>query len=185
MASMNSTNLLQGYKELYKFFYLMGSVFESVAREVLSKVTVLETFLSGDHSQQYRTVQSMIEYETNNSLSNGSKTLLQLHRGLGFIAEFTGKMEVLEDETELGPTAERVYEDTLMKYHSWLVQKTAKIALGLLPTKKELIMKIVPDFEPEKVEKVREDFPIAVKEMKETFVRVEEIYREYDLLNII
>ena len=46
-------------------------------------------------------------------------------------------------------------------------------------------MKIVPDFEPEKVEKVREDFPIAVKEMKETFVRVEEIYREYDLLNII
>ena len=94
-------------------------------------------------------------------------------------------MEVLEDETELGPTAERVYEDTLMEYHSWLVQKTAKIALGLLPTKKELIMKIVPDFQPEKVEKVREDFPIAVKEMKETFVRVEEIYREYDLLNII
>ena len=77
---MNSTNLLQGYKELYKFFYLMGSVFESVAREVLSKVTVLETFLSGDHSQQYRTVQSMIEYETNNSLSNGSITLLQLRR---------------------------------------------------------------------------------------------------------
>merc|ERR1719219_3254114 len=96
---------LAGYKELYKFLCLMGTVFGWVGSDVYNKVVLLEKYLTGDKKEHYQTVKSMIEYETKNNLiktkkkddPSGSRTLLRLHRALEYITEFLGKLEDLED----------------------------------------------------------------------------------------
>lgn len=80
---------LQGYVELNKFFALMGKVFSFVSSDVREKVTILETFRSGEQKDNFATFKTMMEYEKENQLLekkgyvSGSRTLLRLHRGLG------------------------------------------------------------------------------------------------------
>ena len=54
---------LAGYKELYKFLCLMGTVFGWVGSDVYNKVVLLEKYMVGDKKEHYQTVKSMIEYE--------------------------------------------------------------------------------------------------------------------------
>ena len=54
---------LAGYKELYKFLCLMGTVFGWVGSDVYNKVVLLEKYLVGDKKEHYQTVKSMLEYE--------------------------------------------------------------------------------------------------------------------------
>merc|ERR1719517_224028 len=172
---------ISGYKELYKFLCLMGTVFGWVGSDVYNKVVLLEKYLASDKKEHYRTVKSMIEYEVENNLiktkkkddPSGSRTLLRLHRALEYIAEFLGHLEALEDETYLGQVSKDAYEKTLMKYHPWIVQKAAKLAMGMLPSKKGLIQKVVPDEDQAKLEKARIDFPKAVEQMKKAYERTQ------------
>lgn len=72
----------------YRFFQLMGSVFSFVSSDLKQKIDHLNE-LMGKEEERYVTVKSMIEHEKENQLlekpdySNGSRTLLRLHRGLG------------------------------------------------------------------------------------------------------
>ena len=52
-----------GYKEVYKFLCLMGTVFGWVGSDVYNKIVLLEKYLSGDKKEHYQTIRSMIEYE--------------------------------------------------------------------------------------------------------------------------
>ena len=54
---------ITGYKEVYKFLCLMGTVFGWVGSDVYNKVVLLEKYLSGDKKEHYQTVKGMIEYE--------------------------------------------------------------------------------------------------------------------------
>ena len=54
---------LAGYKELYKFLCLMGTVFGWVGSDVYNKVVMLEKYMVGDKKEHYQTVKSMLEYE--------------------------------------------------------------------------------------------------------------------------
>ena len=60
---MTVAEYLAGYKELYKFLCLMGTVFGWVGSDVYNKVVLLEKYLSGDKKEHYQTVKGMIEYE--------------------------------------------------------------------------------------------------------------------------
>jgi len=181
-----------GYKELYKFLCLMGTVFGWVGSDVYNKVALLEKYLEGDKKEHYQTVKSMIQYEVENNLiktkkkddPSGSRTLLRLHRALEYIVAFLANMEDLEDEAYLSTVSREAYEKTLMKYHPWIVQKAAKLAMGMLPTKKGLILKVVPDNDEAKIAKARIDFPKAVDEMRKAYDKTQVFYKEHDLLNI-
>ena len=63
---------IAGYKELYKFLCLMGTVFGWVGSDVFNKVTLLEKYLAGDEKEHYKTVKTMIEYEVCRSVLNES-----------------------------------------------------------------------------------------------------------------
>lgn len=73
---------------LHRFFQLMGSVFGFVSSDLKQKIEVLIE-LSSKNGENYTTVKAMIEYEKENKLldkgncTNGARTLLRLHRGLG------------------------------------------------------------------------------------------------------
>ena len=54
----------------------------------------------------------------------------------------------------------------------------------MLPSKKGLIQKIVPDDDQAKLEKARKDFPKAVEEMRKTYAKTQVYYKEHNLLDI-
>ena len=54
----------------------------------------------------------------------------------------------------------------------------------MLPSKKGLIQKIVPDEDPAKLEKARKDFVTAVEEMRRTYDKTQVFYKEHNLLDI-
>ena len=56
--------------------------------------------------------------------------------------------------------------------------------MGMLPSKKGLIDKVVPDGDTEKLEKASKDFPVAVEEMKKAFDKTQVYYKEHNLLDI-
>jgi len=183
---------ITGYKEVYKFLCLMGTVFGWVGSDVYNKVVQLEKYLASDKKEHYRTVKSMIAYEVENNLiktkkkddPSGSRTLLRLHRALEYVYEFLSCLEDLEDDTYLGQVSKDAYEKSLQKYHPWIVQKAAKLGMGMLPSKKGLIQKIVPDDDQAKLEKARKDFPKAVEEMRKTYAKTQVFYKEHNLLDI-
>merc|ERR1711915_345217 len=115
---------------------------------------------------------------------SGSRTLLRLHRALEYIVAFLANMEDLEDEAYLSTVSRVAYEKTLMKYHPWVVQKAAKMAMGLLPNKQGLILKVCPDGDAQKIAQAHEDFTKAVTSMQKAYDRMQEYYSEKNLLDI-
>merc|ERR1711970_810590 len=183
---------IAGYKEVYKFLALLGSVFGWVGSDVYAKIATLEKYLAGDEKQHYQNIKTMIDYEVKNDLiktkkkddPSGSRTLLRLHRALEYIIGFLHKLEDIEDEGYCSVISREAYENTLMRYHPWVVQKAAKLAMGLLPTKKVLISKVCPGGDTVAVEKAHKDFPLAVSAMRSVYQATQELYRENKLLNI-
>ena len=66
----------------------MGSVFSFVSTDLKQKIDLLQELIN-KNEENYMTIKSMIEYEKENKLlengnyTNGARTLLRLHRGLG------------------------------------------------------------------------------------------------------
>lgn len=73
---------------IHRFFQLMGSVFGFVSSDLKQKIEILIDLIN-KNDQNYGTIKTMIEYEKENKIldkgdySNGARTLLRLHRGLG------------------------------------------------------------------------------------------------------
>jgi len=186
------SDYIAGYKEVYKFLALLGSVFGWVGSDVYAKITTLEAYLAGDQKEHYQKIKTMIDYEVKNNLikskkkddPSGSRTLLRLHRALEYIIEFLHKIEDIEDEGYCSVISREAYEKTLMKYHPWVVQKAAKLAMGLLPTKKGLVAKVCPDGDEASLKKAHQDFPKAVTAMRNVYEATQVFYKENNLLNI-
>merc|ERR1711892_1069500 len=183
---------IAGYKEVYKFLALLGSVFGWVGSDVYAKIATLEKFLVGEEKQHYQNIKTMIDYEIKNNLiktkknddPSGSRTLLRLHRALEYIIGFLRRIDDIQEEDGCAAISRTAYEETLMKYHPWVVQKAAKMAMGLLPNKKGLILKVCPDGDAEKVKQAYLDFPKAVASMQRAYDKMQQYYSEKDLLDI-
>jgi len=127
---------------------MLGSVFSFVGSDVISKIEILQGYLDSEDCAEYATIQGMLAHEqssgllTSNKDSNGSRTLLRLHRALLFVAKFLALVDGLEDNDGTAKACKSAYAETLAHYHPWLVQKGAGIAMLALPLKKDLIAKV-------------------------------------------
>lgn len=181
---------LLGYNELYKFLNLLGTVFGWVATDVDAKMEVLRGHIKGENGEKYLTIQSMIQYEMENNLiqykakdsSTGTRNLLRLHRALEYIVAFLEGVPGLEDQDKCCPLSQEAYRKTLMKYHPWVVQKAAQLAMHMLPTKEGLIQKICDVEDLEATKKAAETLEKAVIIMKQVYEVCQELYAEKDLL---
>jgi len=190
--NLDHESYVRGYRELYKFLTMLGTVFTWVASDVKNKIELLQKYLAAEQNEKYATVQDMIEYEVDQGLikrkknddPSGSRTLLRLHRALEYIIAFLSSVQSISDDDKCSVVSRKAYETTLMKYHPWVVQKAAKLGMALLPTKKGLVDKLVPSGDPELIKKAHEDLPKAVETMQKVYDITQEFYKEKDLLNI-
>ena len=62
-AGLSLREYVEGYKEVYKFLCLMGTVFGWVGSDVYAKYTTLEKYLIGDKKEEYQNIKTMIDFE--------------------------------------------------------------------------------------------------------------------------
>jgi len=183
---------LRGYDELYKFLNLLGTVFGWVATDVYAKMEVVRGHQDGENGDKYLTVQSMLQYEIDNKLikpkakdtNTGTRNLLRLHRALEYIIAFLEGVPDLENDEKCCPLSQEAYKKTLMKYHPWVVQKAANLAMHMLPTKGGLIEKICDFDDVEALKKATETLRKSVAAMKKVYEVTQECYAEKDLLGL-
>jgi len=185
------SHYIVGYEELYKFLNLLGTVFGWVSTDVDAKLNILRDLRKSETSQNYQDVSTMLKYEVDNKLikykakdsKTGSRNLLRLHRALEYIVAFLEEVPNLDTNDKCCGISQNAYKATLMKFHPWVVQKAASLAMNLLPTKAGLIEKICGDDEV-KIARAHEALPAAVKAMQDTYKKTEEIYLQFELLNL-
>ena len=109
--------------------------------------------------------------------------MLRIHRALEYIVAFLKEVPNLEADDKCCGISQTAYKGTLQKFHPWVVQKAATLAMNLLPTKAGLIEKICGDDE-EKIKAAHEALPKAVKAMQTVYEKTDEVYLEFELLNL-
>jgi len=139
------------YKELSRFFRLLGSAFGFVAQDVDDKIGILEKHRASESKDHYATIGGMLDYETGaeiadsghapkeGRLPSGSRTLLRLHRALEFVILFLAKVKEAPEDSGTAGIARESYDASLSKYHPWLIRKGANMAMYLLPSRKTLV----------------------------------------------
>ncbi|XP_015794773.1 ceramide-1-phosphate transfer protein [Tetranychus urticae] len=182
---------IEAYKELQKFFNCLGTVFSFVTSDVESKINILECYRNDQNcGADYKTLQSMIEYEAKNNLlksedrPSGARTLLRLHRALEFISKFILEVSKLEDLAATGPAARSAYQSTLAKYHPWVIRKTASLAMYGLPNREQLIIRAFGG-EPGGNKALYTQTMINLAELSETAYNItNKLYEDNNLLDL-
>ncbi|ETN59424.1 hypothetical protein AND_008979 [Anopheles darlingi] len=173
---------LEAFKELYKFFQLMGTVFGFVSSDVKEKVEILEKLRAKENAESFLTIRTMMEYERDSNLLNkkdyvsGSRTLLRLHRGLDFIQEFLKRIGELEADGKTNGVCQAAYNDTLAQFHPWIIRKGANVAMYALPTRDQLLEKVCLD-----VSVAIDLLPEMLAVTRKVYDRTQDLYTKYDL----
>ena len=139
---------VRGYNELTHFFETLGSVFGFINSDVVEKVTILKYYRNGETKEKYCTVKDMMEYEIEQGFPvsadghpSASRTLLRLHRALAFASLFMKQLGEAEREDKCSTIAYDSYNETLAKFHPWLIQKGVGVATYTLGSCGSLIDK--------------------------------------------
>ena len=123
-------------------------MFSFVNSDVVEKIDILKDYRSSELRDEYKTIQSMINYEVKNNRTNnktqasGSRTLLRLHRALDFITDFMKNIKEADKEAKLSGVGAQSYDRTLAKHHPWLIRKGVHIAVYTLPTRVHFMEKL-------------------------------------------
>merc|ERR1711997_424435 len=170
----------------------MGS-FGWVATDVWNKMETVRNHRKGENAAKYETIQSMLAFEIESNMikpkakdsSTGTRNLLRLHRALEYIEAFLNGVPALESNDKCCQMSQEAYKKTLMKYHPWVVQKAATLAMHMLPFKKGLLEKVSgKEFGSEEYKAAEDLLPLGVKVMEEVYAKTNEVYVQYDLLNL-
>ncbi len=192
-GSLLLEDYIKGYDEIYKFLCLLGTVYGWVASDVSQKNIILRSHLKGKNAESYRTIQGMVQHEMETKMvqpntkhkdgNSGARNLLRLHRALAYVNAFLESLPSLAEDEKCCPHSQKAYKKTLSRYHPWVVQKAAMLAMNMLPTRKGLIQKICGESEEEYQEAVRV-LPEAVKAMQAVYNQTQKLYEEHKLLDI-
>ena len=188
----NVIESVAGYDELFKFLNLLGTVFGWVASDVEAKLAIIRGHRSGEQADKYESVQSMLAHEIETNMikpkakdsTTGTRNLLRLHRALEYIISFLEGVPALENQEKCCGMSQEAYKKTLMKFHPWVVQKAAMMAMHMLPTKEGLIQKICDAPDEDKIKEVTKTLEEAIQAMQKVYEITQELYKEKDLLSL-
>jgi len=174
---------LLAFREILKFFQLLGSIFSFVSSDVKTKVEILEDFRANKEvADNFKSIKQMILYEKDKELLqkkgyvSGSRTLLRLHRGLDFIRNFLRRLGEVEPDEKTSTACSLSYNETLANFHPFLIRKSANIAMYALPQRDQLLNKVCSD-----VQKSIEALPEMLKLTDTVYDRIDALYTVNDL----
>uniref|UniRef100_A0A6M2CV73 Putative cytoplasm ovary overexpressed n=1 Tax=Rhipicephalus microplus TaxID=6941 RepID=A0A6M2CV73_RHIMP len=184
---LDMDSYIAAYRELSKFFEGLGSLFGFINSDVKSKLDILDDYRkSDDVGDNYETLNSMIEYEKEEGIiadekkPSGSRTLLRLHRALEFIAALFKAISTANDDASVAKMAKESYDQTLAKYHPWLIRKGASVAMLTLPKVQDIFAKALP----EEKKDLRQLVTGVSEEATKVYNFTQSVYEENNILDL-
>nr|ACO12684.1 Glycolipid transfer protein domain-containing protein 1 [Lepeophtheirus salmonis] len=174
---------LSGFEELYKFLIALGSIFAWVVSDVKAKIDVLHTARK-KMPKEYETLSTAISHEKppRGDKSGPLRNLLRLHRALEYIIAFLKAVVELEsDTTPCAPVSQEAYNKTLAKYHPWVMQKAALLAMKMLPHRGGLFEVIGSNHSRETV---KDELNEAIEKMDEAYRRMQDSFGKCEMLSL-
>nr|ACO15163.1 Glycolipid transfer protein domain-containing protein 1 [Caligus clemensi] len=174
---------LSGYQELYKFLVALGTIFSWVASDVKAKMDVLQSAMVS-LPNEYKSLNTSVAHERPLKGDKGAplRNLLRLHRALEYIIGFLKAVVKLEsDDVPCAPVSQETYNNTLAKYHPWVMQKAALLAMKMLPNRGGLFEIIGSNHNRDSVE---EELNEAILKMEEAYNRMQLAFDECGMLNL-
>ncbi|XP_033764378.1 ceramide-1-phosphate transfer protein-like [Pecten maximus] len=177
---------VNAYEELSKLFGILGSIFGFVVSDVVEKIEILRDYRKSPEGEHYKSIQSMISYEVekkttdNKKKASGARTLLRLHRAMEFTAQLMTDVRNAEEGAKMSSITATAYNATLSKYHPWLIRKGVSVATYTLPSRKQLLEKIMMSDDQSKVEDLME----AANLQRQMYDIIQKIYETEKLLNL-
>ncbi|VDM64007.1 unnamed protein product [Angiostrongylus costaricensis] len=179
---VNLVYFIGAYEELTKFIGLLGKIFHFVQIDVREKTNKLQ-YLWETNPDSYRSVKSMVVFENEKRHYPGSKALLALHRALEFIVAFLNALAESTNDESVSSICRRTYDDTLARFHNWVIRKAVGLALYTLPSRGQLITSIQGSIPEE--EHVRLVLSNVVAKTQVVYSRVHSIYTDYNLNTLL
>lgn len=144
---------LDACSEIVPFFDVLGSTaFAPVKSDINGNITKLRK-KQATNPEKFVTLQDIvnaeIEEKTTKAKNSATDALLWLKRALTFIRVFLEV--VLTGEQDLVKCAKKAYEDSLKKYHGWMVQGIFSLAMKAVPYRKDFIKALGPESTEEQI----------------------------------
>lgn len=158
--------------------------------DVKEKITIMKNFLN-KNPEHYETISKMVKHENENNmfdnngsahkLTGGSRTILRLHRALIFIYKFLDRLYNADQKIKTSQLCIEAYDDTLAKYHSWIVKKTVRFGVIALP-RRETLIDYMSDNNREEFGKC---FPQFISRVEKVYDVTQSIYQKYNILDLV
>lgn len=185
-GSLVMDEYIRGYDELCRFFDMLGTVFGFITSDVREKMGILQSYRRSEHGEKYVLIQAMLDFEIENDLTrkkthplSGSRTLLRLHRALAFTMLFMSKLSQSSDDDSSYCMAKDAYNESLAKFHPWIIRKAALWAMYTLPSVGDFTKKIAqPNMDKGKTKQLLKEVTDA---MKLVYDVTEELYTKHNL----
>lgn len=173
-----------------RFLNSLGSVFGFISKDAVNKIKILVTYMDGENSSHYATIQSMVKYELDNELvdltkrgshpESGSRTLLRLHRALRWLELFLERLRTSSEDSKTSVMCADAYNESLAQYHPWVVRKAAGMAFCVLPGRPTFfeVMNVGPP------EQVVATLGEALPLISEVYQITETLYAQQNLLDL-
>lgn len=181
---------IAGWRGLIKFLNSLGSVFGFISKDAVNKIKILVSYMDGENSSQYATVQSMVKYELDNELvdltkrgnhpESGCRTLLRLHRALRWLELFLERLRTSSEDSKTSVMCADAYNESLAQHHPWVIRKAAGMAFYMLPGQPAFfeVMNVGPP------EQVVATLGEALPLISEVYQITETLYAQHNLLDL-
>jgi len=172
-----TSSFLDACSEIVPFFDVLGSTaFSPVKKDINGNIAKLRTKYN-TNPEKFHTLQdivnSEIEEKTTKAKNSATDALLWLKRALCFIHVFL--QDVLTGEQDLCKCATKAYEQSLKKFHGWMVQKIFSLAMKAVPYRKDFMKALGPEATEEEILK---DIKEVVDEMTLNIDNINNFYQE-------
>jgi len=146
-GKVNTDLFLKACSEIVPFFDVLGSTaFAPVKSDINGNISKLRKKYD-TNPEKFVTLQdivnSEIEEKTTKAKNSATDALLWLKRALSFIRVFLE--EVMTGEEDLVKCAKKAYENSLKKFHGWMVQGIFSLAMKAVPYRKDFMKALGPD----------------------------------------
>lgn len=151
-GTIKTEPFLKAAKQIVPFFDVLGTAYKPVKSDIDGNVVRL-TKRYESAPDKFPTLRSILDDEIQRKCSenkdSATQGLLWLKRALEYLTMFLRL--IVEDHKagkkseNIGPFAKKAYEDTLKKYHSWLIQKIFGMVYLAVPYRKDLLKSLSED----------------------------------------
>ncbi|XP_030625435.1 ceramide-1-phosphate transfer protein [Chanos chanos] len=181
---------IAGWRGLVRFLNSLGSVFSFITKDAVAKIQIMGNHLKSENREHYVTFQSMVKYELENEqvefhkrgnlYESGCRTILRLHRGLQWLQLFLDRLRTSTEDSKTSVMCSEAYNESLAKYHPWIIRKAAGVAFCALPGR-PTFFEVMNVGTPEQVVAMLGE---AVPLIAEVYNITEELYAQHNMLDL-